>query len=425
MTTACSAAIMHGLHFKRGPQKLENFTKFDEASRGVWGSLKFLTSVKWNLATVGAFITISRLAFAPLTQQVVKISDREIHIFDSEVKFWYAHKYYRGIFKSLANAGPLSIPQDPGMQSAIIQELYGITSPANFSCPGGCRWKGSYVSPGFRSECRDVTQETFQSEKCHTQGSGTNCTMTTPGGLGISTRHMRTDYQTTYLMNASSLVSTIQEPHPRPRPLPELVRFAVYRADYGSEFEAINPSVTECSLHLTAYEFDGARANGSSFAFDKIQEVDCGVLDLEYEKDSTFYTNEPQIDGIPAMNISFNDVRALKNFFESTAVVTEWVDGSWENTDLGLSAALGGDVDIGRRFEKMAASMTDYLRAGPNRQDALGEKINREPYISIRWHYLAGPIAIELAALLFAGITIFANRRSSRASAWMSCSGCT
>ncbi|KAF6820349.1 hypothetical protein CPLU01_12783 [Colletotrichum plurivorum] len=424
MTTACSAAIMHGLHFKKGPQKLQNFKKFDEASRGAWGSLKFLASVRWNLATIGASITICRLAFAPLAQQVVKIGERQIPRSDSQVTFGYAHTYDRGIFKSMANAGLLSIPQDPGMQSAIIQGLYDITSPATFSCPGECIWKGSYVSLGFRSECRNVTEETFRSEKClrePPESSAMNCTMTTPGGLDIPTRHMDTEYQTTYFMTASSVVSKSQEPIPHQLPLPELVRFAVYRSGHDHNFNAVDPNVTECSLHLTAYKYDGARANGNIFAFGNIQKVDFGVRNPWNNGPAHIYTNESRADGIPALSILSHDLIALKNFFTSTSVVSEWVDGNGPDvTDLGLNAALGGDVDIGRRFEKMATSMTDYLRAGSNMQLALGERIDREPFISIRWHYLAGPVAIELAALLFAGITIFANRRSSRAPLWKS-----
>lgn len=88
LTTACSAAIMHGistfisqlmwLHFKNGAQKLEHLEKFDEASRGPLGSLKFPVSMKLNLATIGALVTVFRLGLSPLAQQVVKIEERFI-----------------------------------------------------------------------------------------------------------------------------------------------------------------------------------------------------------------------------------------------------------------------------------------------------------------------------------------------------------
>lgn len=107
LTTACAAALMHSvsecisqlkwLHFRRQPEKLENFERFDSASRGPWGSVKFLATVKWNLATFGALITIFRLGFAPLAQQVVNIETRRFTIPGNgdEVTFGFAHTYSR------------------------------------------------------------------------------------------------------------------------------------------------------------------------------------------------------------------------------------------------------------------------------------------------------------------------------------------
>lgn len=103
LTTTCSAALMHGvgefisqlkwLHFRDGPKKLENLASFDEASRGPWGSLMFLGKVRWNVATIGALITIARLGFSPLAQQVVNIEQRFVTTADSGVTFGYAHEY--------------------------------------------------------------------------------------------------------------------------------------------------------------------------------------------------------------------------------------------------------------------------------------------------------------------------------------------
>jgi hypothetical protein len=115
LTTACSAALMHGvsefisqlewLHFKNGPNKLEEFAMFDEASRGPWGSFKFLLKGIWSLATIGALVTICRLGFAPLAQQVVKIEQRFVTTPDVNSTFGYTHTYDRGIGRALANSG--------------------------------------------------------------------------------------------------------------------------------------------------------------------------------------------------------------------------------------------------------------------------------------------------------------------------------
>lgn len=113
LTTAYTTALMHGvstfvgqskwLYFKKGSRKLADFEKFDGASRGVWGSILLLTTVKWNLATIGASITILRLAFSPFAQQVVLIEQRGIISSADTATFGYAHNYSRSILNDLVN----------------------------------------------------------------------------------------------------------------------------------------------------------------------------------------------------------------------------------------------------------------------------------------------------------------------------------
>jgi hypothetical protein len=105
LTTTCTAALMYGvsqfigqikwLYFKTTPRKLAHLETFDEASRGgIWGCIMLLTTIKWNLATIGAFITILRLTFAPFAQQVVQFEQRDVITADQNVTFGYTHKYF-------------------------------------------------------------------------------------------------------------------------------------------------------------------------------------------------------------------------------------------------------------------------------------------------------------------------------------------
>lgn len=115
LTTACTTALMHGvssfigqskwLHFKNGPRKLTDLETFDGASRGVWGSIMLLTTVKWNIATIGAFITILRLAFSPFAQQVVLIKQKDIISSADTATFGYAHNYTLSAQSRLFNSG--------------------------------------------------------------------------------------------------------------------------------------------------------------------------------------------------------------------------------------------------------------------------------------------------------------------------------
>ncbi|KAJ5593220.1 hypothetical protein N7537_010124 [Penicillium hordei] len=439
LTTACTTALMHGvssfigqskwLHFKNGPRKLTDFETFDGASRGVWGSIMMLTTVKWNIATIGAFITILRLTFSPFAQQVVLINQRPVISSTDTASFGYAHNYSVGAQSGLANSGIQSIPQDPDMQSAIFQGLYGVNTSEPFTCPGECRWTDSYISIGFKAECRNVTQETMQAATCSGgKFSLQRCNMTTPGGINISTRYGFTDLATSYYMNATSLVK-FDPANPGLRDtFPEIARFGIYRSSPDYNFIMRDINITECSLFLTAYEYTGAKANGSDFSANR-REVDFGMKNpwalLPDGRESKFqhvYTNETTSGDthIPALGMSYAGLYAVVNFFQSTTMATEWVDGNYDNTNLGVAATLSGDVDLGDRFNKMATAMTNYLRYGPNTQPAHGERIQSEPYVSIRWGYFIVPIVTEGLAILFAIFSILSNRQSRHVPLWKS-----
>ncbi|PLN76120.1 hypothetical protein BDW42DRAFT_26799 [Aspergillus taichungensis] len=437
LTTSCTAVLMHGvsafigqskwLHFKDKPRKLTDFEVYDEASRGPWGSIQLLTTVKWNLATIGAVITILRLAFEPFTQQVVLIEPRDIISTAKTATFGYTHSYIRDTDSELANAGIESVRQDPGMVSAIFQGLYGINVTEPFVCPGACRWRESYISLGFRAECRDVTQETLQSATCAKDDAVKQCNMTTPSGLRVRTRTVDTDSATTYYMNATSLLSTRTNSE-LPDTFPEITRFAIYRSTEDLNFRVHDENITDCSLYITAYKYWDAKANGSDFSIAKreIKFDSQNPWSFANRSEENYFDNirtEEFMSGndhIPALEISYTTLSAVEVFFESTSVASEWIAGNFVNDNIGVSAALFGNVDINDRFDRMAIAMTDHLRYGPNKQTAPGEVVHRESFVSIRWGYFVVPIVIEGLAILFAILSVFSNRQSRHVPLWKS-----
>lgn len=264
-----------------------------------------------------------------------------------------------------------SIPQDPGLQVVILRGLYNISSLEVFSCSGECRWEGRYISLGFKTECTNVTYATLDTSQCakaYDNPSLTLCNMTTPSGLGISTRYAETDLTTTYCMNVSSRWESSDELRTR---LPGIAHFTLYRSTSDGSFNAWDVNITDCSLSLAAYEYTNARANGSVFSFEQTREVEpnpknpWGFItnDDGMKSPARVQLNTSKVQGIPALAISLSDLSALQVYLESDSIASEWVSGNWVNKNSGLSAALSGNVDVGKRFEMMALSMTSYLRS--------------------------------------------------------------
>ncbi|KAG8424648.1 hypothetical protein J3458_001421 [Metarhizium acridum] len=204
----------------------------------------------------------------------------------------------------------------------------------------------------------------------------------------------------------------------------EIARFALYRSTSDGDLNAWGVNITDCSLSLTVYD---ARANGSTFSFEQTREVVVNsktlwepVTDDGLSPHSRAQLNESKVQGIPTLAITRSDLVALQVYLESDSIASKWVSGNWVNKNSGLSAALSGNVDVGKRFEMMALSMTSYLRSGPNSIPAVGTSFSSQPFVSIRWLYLIGPGIIQFAALLFALTTIIGNRKSRNVPLWKS-----
>ncbi|RGP71229.1 hypothetical protein FLONG3_7179 [Fusarium longipes] len=365
LSTGCTAAMMHN-----SSRDLYNIERFDQASRGPYGSMLFIFRVPWNIATLGAFITILRLGFSPFAQEV---------------------------------------------------GLYDMRSVPLFECGGACVWRDSYISLGFKSTCENVTVSTLKTETCvgpHKQGTDFvhHCNMTTPGGIKLDTQYA-TDFLTTFRINATA--TTALENFNKP--LADIARIAVYRSTWGDPFGDVN--ITECAVAFTAFEYSKAEANGSTFSFGKVDEIDIRNLGWSWEgprTDFSLVSNKSTTPNLPQFKISSVEIEALQEFFQSVTFKSEFLDGRYFNTNSGLSAALAGGVDLPRAFDNMAAAMTEYIRSGPNMKLAQGVRRESELFVLVRWYWLIGPVLLELAALTFAIFSIVGTARKHEVPLWKS-----
>ncbi|KAF5560152.1 hypothetical protein FNAPI_4320 [Fusarium napiforme] len=431
LSTGCTAAMMHNvsafigqlkwLYFKQSSRSVYNIERFDEASRGPLGAMLLIFKVPWNLATLGGFITILRLGFSPLSQAVVSLEPRMVDVPSNDATFGYAHAYDR----NMTTGAQSEIPPDTQMQSAILQGLYDISSIPVFKCGGACLWRDSYISLGFKSTCKNVTMSALETKHCiKPEGRpgmvfDRNCNFTTPGNVTLTTQHVLTDSQTTFRINATR--THLDDPNNITTSLDDIVRIAVWRSGYDTSFNATDINITECSVGFTAYEYPRAEANGSTFSFGKVSEIDIRRANWSWDGplDRTYLVSN-KTSKLPPFRISIIDIRALQAFFESTTFQSEFVSGSAKNNNPGLSAALDGDTNLTRAFGNMARGMTDYLRSGPNEKLAKGVRRESQIFVSIRWYWLIGPAVLELSALMFAVFTIVGTARKHEVPLWKS-----
>ncbi|KAG8670608.1 hypothetical protein FPOAC1_010036 [Fusarium poae] len=169
---------------------------------------------------------------------------------------------------------------------------------------------------------------------------------------------------TTFRINATRTESDgIIGPDGIARSFGGIARIAVYKSGYGdTDFNATGINITECTIGFTAYEYKGARANGSTFSFGDVNEIDIQGVDWALKSNgpahTTFMSNKSTILNLPSFNISNNDFQALQEFFETTTFQSEFVSGNYRNKRPGLSAALGGGIDVESAFDNMARMAT-------------------------------------------------------------------
>ncbi|KAI0387902.1 hypothetical protein F5Y04DRAFT_274755 [Hypomontagnella monticulosa] len=197
--------------FKRRPDNIIIFDRFDDASRGPWGSLWLIIGLKTcNWVCIGAVVTVILLGFEPFLQAVISYSGQmgpstnssSIQVGRSEalnvgLYFISALDKTQQIPLPPSNMTvtlePFSFLPDIGMQAAFSDGLYNsskeVPQSASFVCPtANCTWP-IFASMAVCSGCNDVSSH-VQRGAIH----GTNL-----GSLDLPLMHGEDDYITYYL----------------------------------------------------------------------------------------------------------------------------------------------------------------------------------------------------------------------------------
>ncbi|KAI0189859.1 hypothetical protein F4808DRAFT_453984 [Astrocystis sublimbata] len=171
---------------RKRSDKLLAFDRFDEASRGPWGSLWLIIWVKaCHMAAIGAVVTIILLVFEPSFQAIVSFNGGNIDSLEGTLKaslgsskFLDLGTYYS--FESTDMEFPLpndnSVPlsgfisqPDLGLVSAANSGFYNLTETkkqtASFVCStANCTWS-PFTSLAVCSSCNDVTSSLKRDRK--------------------------------------------------------------------------------------------------------------------------------------------------------------------------------------------------------------------------------------------------------------------
>ncbi|KAK8071656.1 hypothetical protein PG996_005004 [Apiospora saccharicola] len=420
------------LYFKKRRARVQQFDKFDEASRGPLGAVKLLWSFRspFHLAWVGAVITIVILGVDTFAQQVIKFDSRTDPVDNNGTALFMITDTYDGGARvqdqSFTPTQAKASTVDTSMQGAIYRGLYNTASSQPFNCSSQCVWPNIARSLAIASQCEDVTTRALDTLTHTTFSNGTHHQrVVTPGNITLIYANGPTSWNPVIVVSAKDL--TPKRFNEGVAYTPEFVRVGILRMRDSIKEERdywyLGSNVTEifeCTVRFTAYEYSDIRTEGSELAIGKTKETALG-LGYKYDMNTTKHTWHAvfnQTQGT-SFSIATPDMGALADFFTTDRFSGSIFDGETPPPSSGMGAAfLKGNIPA--VFDNMARSMTDHLRSGyGNVQPIKGKTLVAVTIVHVYWVWLSLPLGVLILAILLFVATVWGSW-DSRGQLWKS-----
>ncbi|KAI4112020.1 MAG: hypothetical protein LQ339_000027 [Xanthoria mediterranea] len=367
------------------PCRLQDLQLFDDASRGPWGAVQLLFSLRArHLAFIGAVVVVLANFFDPFVQQVVAYRSRSVpsgkapEIVKSRV---YAARSDEGL--------PLPSVVDLSMKAGIYNGVFDIKDNADsgisHTCStGNCSWQ-DVASLAICSRCVDITSQVEKEctdGKCHL--------LYIPNGPTLSGLGGQINSSTT---NISSELQGIE---------PSVLRFTSLLSKKVSDPDdalAIECSIFYCIGRYTASVKDGIVEQRLLASWRN----DSARLDTKTDlilNPPTSFSNE---SGAEPYRVTHLAAHALNSFMSETFTGSGGINNSGSAFSSDVMQALYDASNLTGRIENLATSMTNSIRgqddnvSGP----AYGTAWTSETYVHVRWAWLAFPAALILLASCF------------------------
>ncbi|GME23704.1 hypothetical protein GTA08_BOTSDO13727 [Neofusicoccum parvum] len=402
---------------------LKDIQTFDEASRGMWGSLKLLLGTKGvHLAKLGAFLTVFSLAVDPFIQQIVTYPTRRVPSgLNSTVPIAYNYKDY--------SYGTIMALKKPtlSMKSAINSGLYNTNDDPlkDFEvtpyCPtGNCTWSEPYQSLAICSKCANITESL--DKKCTGSGTLETCTWTLPNGFMLDGFYRGRIY-----MNSTGQVDSINFNDTQAT----LTTVTTIRSLHDlSSTNILGATAQECVLYACVEKYS-ARVEAGNFS----------------ETVTASYTNSTQPQTNDNITIT-PDGSTEQYIIESYAwnAVTQYFWSMWDGNVTGSTGTSSSSSDIADALYQLgdsgtgdgspkpggmnmtmaaiAKSMTHLLRnqalqnkayassASFDRSTAKGMAWTTQTFVHVRWLWIVLPAVLEVLTLVFLLGTILRSNAS-------------
>jgi len=415
-------------------QPLISLQHYDEASRGVWGAVKLLVRPSYaSFASLGALVVAVAAAFEPFAQQGVSYPSRDVVVGQA---FLPRSSYYNTPFSA-------SSRYNAALKIAIYDNIVGLGTPAVDStiradCPtANCHWD-EYTSVGVCSQCVDITSRlrmdypnnTEEENSCREHGVMSNCPydVTTPndqvsvrwdGGVATAVINVTSFDQSAYLLNGYTYTSMANISMVAMMSPTDFVSYDCVLYGCAKKYTAsvtnghLTEKVVKTYWNQTLPQFPfvpsahipGLSANLTTVVLghDLMSRQD-ELISFDYDALSVVSTNLQNNFG------SNQNERALGNIQEDGTFAYDPAQGA--TSDQVLALWENGARNFPESIAQVAEGLTNYMRLASPSELAVGAATGSQPYIHVRWEWLALPFGLELLTYIFILGTVVISKSS-------------
>ncbi|KAI8945357.1 hypothetical protein F4801DRAFT_598028 [Xylaria longipes] len=438
--------------FRKRSDSLLAFDRFDDASRGPWGSLWLIVWVKArHWVAIGAAVTIVLLTFEPFLQSIISFSGRA-----GLANIAYEAKISRSVYLDVGTYGSDGLTDalgftsrpDFGMVAAINNAFFYSPSTmsnqtASFICPtANCTWIPT-ITLAICSACNDVTRHlttrklgmdpefpfTHKSLPYLNLSNYDMASGATKGSVWIAGTRITNPQATISLRNLNSMITAVG-----------IIKAADSYGKGDLTWDDTPVTATECALYFCTQAINSSVIAGE-LVEEKIKSWSdrdyssyVGITDIGGWNNRSFYDIESggyDVRSDLVLVIPPEDVQRLHlpenvttrfNLTQNTVASTvAWVNEDffakemqWPHDGVhnapSVIQALYQSTNLTATFDKVAGSLTNWMRDASGTAH-YGTAQDWVVFIEVKWPYITVPLLACSMGLAFCLHTIFETRK--------------
>ncbi|KAI0913053.1 hypothetical protein F4823DRAFT_103363 [Ustulina deusta] len=424
-----SMSQLKWVRFKESRTRLSDMEAFDEASRGTWGAIKLLFTLRGGfLGSFGATVSIIVLFLGPFAQQIATYQTREVESLES-ASVSRALNYTGALPGKTSSTGFVPIlPLKSAVYNGLFAENGRPGAALAFECQSGnCTWD-PYDTLGVCAQCVDLTP--FIQEYCGPGATSDGCGWQVPQGAKLA------DRSEVFSMTSQIPTARGDQPHS------SIVRLIFMGTEaYDGHAGEINPWARQCMLSACVQTLETRVSSGVLTEKTMRTKTNNTVLDNSnlndghdhnvyiIGEDGTQY--QLGIQAMLSMRGWFSSLFTNGSASRNDAAYNRTITGNSVIVNLTVGISSGEtffDSDIVTAFywnyyeyadgldllvSDMATSMTVAFRSFVGAVPVSGRAVYMESYVDVHWGFAVLPILVVIGAAVFLLAMIYQSGRST------------